>query len=743
MEVSFSAREMHKWWSRAFEVSDFKNIPSQRKKLLLNAPGWSVSSALETFSGVQFNRYYLEPFNQHEHHIQRRFAKVFEQAYVRFIDLQKAEAQAREAQIETALERVRSKTMAMQRSEEIGGIVYQVFSELRKLNIVHHLSGIATEYATGQDWFNMWYASEEHDYAKSLRFNFFKHRSMDSWKVAHENGVEFISDSYSKKEKDEYWDLVFSTSTVTISKERKKYLYETPGLKRFVAISKNSSLFVFRYNNDDFSEDDENILIRFGKLFEQSYTRFLDLKKAEFQAKEAIKQASIDRVRGEIASMRTKDDLDRIIPLVWKELTNLGVPFIRCGVFIMNEEKRVIHSYLSTPEGQSLSAFDMSFDSKVIASQAVEHWYKKQIYHDYWDKQKFLSFTQELYESGVVKDIDSYRGKSAPPESLYLNFVPFKQGMLYVGNTESLNEEALELVQSLADSFSIAYARYEDFKQLEEAKLKTEQTLDELKSAQSQLIQSEKMASLGELTAGIAHEIQNPLNFVNNFSEVSKELIAEMQEEIKNKNYEDAEEISMDIDNNLEKINHHGKRAEAIVKGMLQHSRINSGEKELTDINSLSDEYLRLSYHGLRAKDKSFKADFKLETDAALPKIMVIPQDIGRVLLNLINNAFYAVDKRNKNQNKAYKPLVIVKTNFLETTSKNKIVEISVSDNGTGISKEIKDKIFQPFFTTKPTGQGTGLGLSLSYDIINAHGGIIKMESKEKIGTTFKIELPI
>jgi signal transduction histidine kinase len=265
--------------------------------------------------------------------------------------------------------------------------------------------------------------------------------------------------------------------------------------------------------------------------------------------------------------------------------------------------------------------------------------------------------------------------------------------------------------------------------------------MTELKSTQSQLIQSEKMASLGELTAGIAHEIQNPLNFVNNFSELSSELIVEIDEErAKNPESRDenlVSEVLSDIKQNLQKINHHGKRAADIVKGMLQHSRTNSGQKEPTDINALADEYLRLAYHGLRAKDKSFNADFKTDFDPALPKINVIPQDIGRVLLNLINNAFYAVSEKPRLQATSYKPQVIVSTKKVNTK-----IEIRVTDNGSGIPSSIKDKIFQPFFTTKPTGQGTGLGLSLSYDIVKAHGGELKVETKEGEGTEFIIQLP-
>ncbi len=299
--------------------------------------------------------------------------------------------------------------------------------------------------------------------------------------------------------------------------------------------------------------------------------------------------------------------------------------------------------------------------------------------------------------------------------------------------------------------------------QLERQKQEVENTLSKLKSTQAQLIQSEKMASLGELTAGIAHEIQNPLNFVNNFSEVNSELIIELKEEIEKGDKQEAITIANDIAGNEQKINHHGKRADAIVKGMLQHSRTSTGQKELTDINALADEYLRLSYHGLRAKDKSFNADFKTEFDESLPKINVIPQDIGRVLLNLINNAFYAAplppEGGFKEPDYVHKPMVIVSTTSSKSPSGDSrlndavgqvVVKISVKDNGPGIPQNIVDKIFQPFFTTKPTGQGTGLGLSLSYDIVKAHGGEITVNSKEneglthgQAGTEFIIYLPI
>ncbi|HET9747449.1 MAG TPA: ATP-binding protein, partial [Chitinophagaceae bacterium] len=294
-------------------------------------------------------------------------------------------------------------------------------------------------------------------------------------------------------------------------------------------------------------------------------------------------------------------------------------------------------------------------------------------------------------------------------------------------------------VSSIVIGFLILLAiiLWRNNRQKQKSKAKIERAYADLKATQQQLIQSEKMASLGELTAGIAHEIQNPLNFVNNFSEVNDELLKELKTEAEKGNLEEVKAIANDIAFNSEKINHHGKRADGIVKGMLQHSRTNSGQKEPTDINALADEYLRLAYHGLRAKDKSFNVQTKTDFDSSIGKINIVPQDIGRVILNLINNAFYAVHEKRKPAGDLYEPTVSVSTKKTEDK-----IEIKVKDNGNGIPQKVLDKIFQPFFTTKPTGQGTGLGLSLSYDIVKAHGGELNVETKEGEGSAFIIHLP-
>ncbi|MBL0883775.1 MAG: GHKL domain-containing protein [Chitinophagaceae bacterium] len=435
--------------------------------------------------------------------------------------------------------------------------------------------------------------------------------------------------------------------------------------------------------------------------------------------------------------MRSVEDLDRLIPLIWNELHILQIPFIRCGIFIMNEQEQTINTFLSTPDGRSIASFPLSYQASTNISDVVSHWQRGELYIDQWGIDAFYSLADSLVERNIIQHREQYLA-SIPDTGMYLHLVPFLQGMLYVGNMGILSKEELGVLQSVSNAFSTAYARYQDFNNLEAAKKEIEKTLQDLRQTQQQLVQAEKMASLGELTAGIAHEIQNPLNFVNNFSEVSQELIDEMKAELANGNFNDAEQLATDIKENLNKIHHHGKRADAIVKGMLQHSRTSTGKKESTDINALCDEYLRLAYHGLRAKDKSFNAKFETKLDPQVGVLDIVPQDIGRVLLNLINNAFYATDERKKKEAVGYEPMVMIETGKIDD-----FVTISVTDNGMGIPDAIKEKIFQPFFTTKPTGQGTGLGLSLSYDIVKAHKGELKVETKEGKGTKFVLSIKI
>ncbi len=643
---------------------------------------------------------------------------------------------------EASLERVRTKALAMRYSNDLENTIASLFYELDHIGLASEYSGVGIidqKSKTAEFWTASNPNGEGGALGKgdiSMDAHPFLQGMFSAWKEQAYHTYILKGEDYQN-----YYAL-FNTSGVQLSAET---LHEssTQSLQYcYTVMFRAGGLTVFR--SKPLADGSMRTLQRFADVFHLAYTRYQDLRKAEISAIEELKQASLDRVRGEIASMRKTEDLNRIPPIIWNELTTLGVEFIRCGVFIIDEEQRVIQSHLSAPDGVSLGIFNLPFDANEIAAKILDHWRRGVAYKEHWNKNQFIEFISAMIKQGRIGSQKEYLGSSAPPESLHLHFFPFKQGMLYVGNTQPLAEEEFQLSLSLTNAFSMAYARYEDFIHLQEAKNKMEKTLGELKATQNQLIHSEKMASLGELTAGIAHEIQNPLNFVNNFSEVNKELIEEMREEIDAGNLEDAKALATDIESNEEKINFHGKRADAIVKGMLQHSRSSSNAKEPTDINALADEYLRLAYHGLRAKDKSFNATMKTDFDSQFDMenggegVNVIPQDIGRVILNLITNAFYAVNERKNGEHSSdYEPTVTV-----STKKENNKIYIRVSDNGNGIPQEIVGKIFQPFFTTKPTGKGTGLGLSMSYDIItHGHGGELKVETKEGEGTTFLIIL--
>lgn len=446
------------------------------------------------------------------------------------------------------------------------------------------------------------------------------------------------------------------------------------------------------------------------------------LREAELRAEAENKRRADTEELSKIGRAITSTlSIDKIIETVYENVNALMDASV-FGVGIYNKGKNRLDFPSTKEEGVMLPAYSNHLDE--------EHWLSIWCFKN--KKEIVISDFDKEYDQYLKSYSKPIQGKT--PNSIVYMPLMLQDKVIGVITTQSFKKDAytkyhVNLLRNLANYAAIALDNASAYRKLDA-------TLSELQSTQQQLVQSEKMASLGELTAGIAHEIQNPLNFVNNFSEVNKELIEEMVEEIKQGNYQVAEKIAKDISDNQEKINHHGKRADGIVKGMLQHSRASSGTKEPTDINALCDEYLRLAYHGLRAKDKSFNAKFETDFDSNIDKVNVTPQDIGRVVLNLITNAFYVVTERKKSSSDGYEPRVIV-----STKKQNGSVEISVKDNGAGIPDSVKDKIFQPFFTTKPTGQGTGLGLSMSYDIVKAHGGELKVETEVGEGTTFIVQL--
>jgi signal transduction histidine kinase len=708
-----------------FKEYDPKNIDMERIR--------REPAILQSFFFRQgfFTIHTIEDLEKEAFGVIQRFAHVFEQTYTRFLDLQRAESQAREALIEAALERVRSQAMAMHNSEDLSLTVNTFFTELKGLNVTPHRCGVGIV----------------DDRTRIVRIHATDtNQEKEGKKIVGDlklEGHPVLDQIF------QHWKLQKDYFPVLRGKEIKEYYQVMNPQVAFHEFTEDEIQYGYYFNFKEggvyawtdvkLHEQDIQIFKRFTSVLSLTYRRYMDLIDAENQAREAIKQSSLDRVRGEIASMRNTEDLQQITPLIWRELKTLEIPFFRCGVFIVNEIRKHVNVYLTTPDGKPLGALDLAFSANDLTRNTVESWRNKEVYQQHWNREEFIQWTQEMIKLGQIKVPEKYQGAEKPPESLHLHFIPFAQGMLYVGHTEQLDEPQIDLIKALSDAFSYAYARYQDFVILEEAKVRMEKTLNDLKATQSQLIHAEKMASLGELTAGIAHEIQNPLNFVNNFSDVSVDLLEEMKEEAEAGNAEEVRAILEDLKQNLDKIHHHGKRASGIVRGMLEHSRAGSGQKDPADINALADEYLRLAYHGLRAKDKSFNAEFSLDAEEELPAIKVVGQDIGRVLLNLINNAFYAVSDKARNTKNGFKPRV-----DLKTKSNKETIEISVKDNGNGIPKKVLEKIFQPFFTTKPTGEGTGLGLSLSYDIITkGHGGEMKVKTTVGEGTEFIIILPI
>ncbi|HEU5165765.1 MAG TPA: ATP-binding protein [Chitinophagaceae bacterium] len=472
-----------------------------------------------------------------------------------------------------------------------------------------------------------------------------------------------------------------------------------------------------------------------------------ELKRLESElaqkTREVEVEKALEKVRVKALDMRNSAELSETSTILFQQLKELKIDAIRSGVGIFDDEDDAIELWVT-----SISQSGKLFFVLDYINTGVHSVFENIIEARRSQKPFALSKLEGKDLLYYYKTMSTYaaiskKGDSPLTEFFYSFF--FSAGAINVVTNEALTQEEETIMLRMANVFGLLYTRFLDLKKMEEQavliseeKNVLETTLINLRAMQNQLIQSEKMASLGELTAGIAHEIQNPLNFVNNFSEINAELVDELKSELATGNMHSAIEIADSIKDNEQKINHHGKRADTIVKGMLQHSRTSSGQKESTDINALTDEYLRLAYHGIRVKDKSFNATIKTDFDENIGNVNIIPQDIGRVVLNLINNAFYAVDEKKKQGLGGYQPTVTAGTKRI-----NDKVEIKVADNGNGIPQKVLDKIFQPFFTTKPTGQGTGLGLSLSYDIVKAHGGELKVETQEGEGSVFIIQLPI
>jgi len=647
----------------------------------------------------------------------------------------------RELEIEAALDNVRLRAGTMRSSSELGEASAVLFQQLNELgiNAIRTAVGIFDDPNEAMELWLTSYADSGEMARMLYYFNLHIHPVFENIIPARQENKPYAFTILSGNEVRSY----YQTMSTYLSVPRQQVFNETEYFYSFFFTGGTINVVT----NQPLTEEQCRIMIRFAQVFGLIYTRFLDLQTAETSVREAQIESALERVRARAQAMQQPEELKDVARVFRYEMSMLSVDELEtCDIYIYDEKTRKSECWIALKN-------PWDAESKIVSDEFEID------LHDTWVGREMLQFYHsEAKETSIAMTGDNhkewihycearcellrgYYGEEIPARSCHL--CKFSNGAIAQSSASLISQESWDLLKRVASVFSLAYSRFKDLTQaridlqnLKEEKNRAENALAELKATQRQLIQSEKMASLGELTAGIAHEIQNPLNFVNNFSELNTELIDELKTELATGNQQQAKEIADSIKENEEKINHHGKRADAIVKGMLQHSRSTSSQKDLTDINALADEYLRLSYHGLRAKDKTFNATLKTDFDESIGKINIVPQDIGRVLLNLYNNAFYAVTEKKKQHPEGYEPTVSVSTKKI-----NGKVEISIKDNGNGIPPKVVDKIYQPFFTTKPTGQGTGLGLSLSYDIIKAHGGEINVETKEGEGAEFIVQL--
>jgi signal transduction histidine kinase len=667
----------------------------------------------------------------------------------------------RELEIEAALEKVRSAAMAMQHSDQLAGVVGLMYRQLEDLQfgLYQVLVSIFDLDKNVIEWWSRGFGEDKLPQRNIIPIinHPLPNQQLEAWKSA----TEYREYVLGGDEKVSWEDYLFTRTDLQYFPDHvKTQMRSIESVCLADAYMKCGVLQAA--GTHPLSEKQADILRRFARVLDQSYTRMMDLQKAEQQAHQAHIETALERVRARALAMQAPEELVEVAQLLRQEMGLLGVESLETGtVFIHNDGSDQAECWFAIRDDRLA---DKPLVSDHISLDLKATWVGREMMNFYDSDNTQVSIPMRgdhrrewiEYCYSLSSMLNGYYGDDIPNRTYHL--CKFTNGAIGAAAPGEISAESWDLLQRTASVFSLAYSRFKDLTQartdlqrLKEEKLRAETALSELKSTQAQLIQAEKMASLGELTAGIAHEIQNPLNFVNNFSDLNQELIDELKEELKKGDVKEATAIADNLKENESKINLHGKRADSIVKSMLQHSRSSSGQKEPTDVNKLVDEYTRLAYHGFRAKYKDFNVKLDIDLDPNLPLIPVVAQDMGRVLLNLINNAFQAVQEKAQTAGSNYQPTVSIQTHSPEGDPGlrlkghlpgNQLI-IRVADNGPGIPDAIKDKIFQPFFTTKPTGQGTGLGLSLSYDIMKAHGGEIKIQSNPPEGCCFEILLPI
>ena len=641
--------------------------------------------------------------------------------------------------VEEALDRIRIRTMRMRASEEMAELVALVFEELHNLGFENQSCALVIIDEATHDSL-VWRISDlSQKTGKRYLIPAFDHPVYNNMIRGWQDQSSFFLSELKGQTLTSYYKHLFENSDYRRIPDRdKETILNASQVVWTMVFMKHGALAVVDYGTEvkPLEESRIQILKKVAQTFDLTYTRFLDLLKAEAQTKEARQEASVNRIRAEIVSMKTSRDLERISTLLWTELTGFKVAFIRCGIMLVDGESKSIEVFLTRNDGTTFEPFTLPYQSLPTFPHIVEAWQKQEIYVDAWDTNVYDAWAQYLIQQGIMLPVDRDSFEEAQ-HSVNLTFLPFAYGHLFISSHKPLLEKHLHHLKRLADAFSVAFARYHDFKLLEQKNEQLASTLNHLENTQSQLVESEKLASLGKLTAGIAHEIKNPLNFVNNFAGISVELAEELSDAIRQG--EDYEDVLQDLTQNAQQIAKHGQRAASIVNSMMLHASGSQSIKQKVNINTLISEYINLAYHGMRARVSNFNTSIQQEFDDKVGAVEIIPQDIGRVLINLFNNAFFAMHELAEQSAQNYNPTLRV-----QTARKSDAVEIQISDNGPGIPEEIQQKIFEPFFTTKTAGKGTGLGLSLSYDIITKdHQGTIRLDSEPGKGTMFTISLPV
>ena len=648
-----------------------------------------------------------KPSTDEELVIYRKFTSVMALTYQRYEDIKESEARAREAEIQLALERVRARTMAMHKSEELAetaAILFQQMTELgvtpERLNIclIKEADKVLEVWSTDQ------YGTKiSHHFNASLDEPTTGKPVYKAWKEKKKSVVIDLSG----KELNDWIKYVREVMGMTIKTELVRE-------HRIHSVAFFSQGMLLTTTHEPLPEESMKLLERFADVFNLTYRRFLDLQKAEAQTREAIKQASVDRVRGEIASMRNSEDLNRITPIIWRELKTLEIPFIRCGVFIVDEENEKVQVYLTTPEGKSLAVLNLSFDANELTSDTVLYWKANRIYKKHWNKEEFISWTKSMIQIGQIQKAETYQGSSTPPETLDLHFIPFTQGMLYVGNVSPLTEEKLEVVKTLAEAFSIAYARYEDFKNIEKAKSKIEITLNELKIAEAKLKELDQLKS--RFFANISHEFRTPLT-----------LILGQIESVMSENIKVKEKGKLQI------ANRNARRLLTLINQLLDLSKLEAGSMELKAEQHNIVSFLKSLFYSFESLAESQKIILKFESKYENIPVLFDEDKMEKIFYNLISNALKFVSSDGE---------IKVLLNII-----NSNVEIRIKDNGIGIPSNRLPHIFDRFYQVDDSStrkhEGTGIGLALTKELIELHKGKISVNSKAGEGSEFIITLPL